>query len=197
MIAVADDDAALVRRALTGDQQAYAALYTRHAPVLLVRMRRILGHAHEAEDLLQVLFTSAFARLRHYDARRPLAAWLHGFAFHLVGRALRARTRRRWLLFGFDSRDVARSALPSPELSAVEREQVRALYAAMDKLSEKQRIVFALCALDGVSLTEAADLLSISVQAVSERLQLARAALARSLVQSEHLPNRGVAARGE
>lgn len=70
-------DVALVARAKTGDVEAFAAIYDRHAHALFPLARRMLGDANDARDLLQDVFIEAWQGIRGYDpARANVRTWL-------------------------------------------------------------------------------------------------------------------------
>src|ERR671933_2754245 len=61
--AQASVDAALVRRSLRGDGDAFAALFDRHAPRVYALAYQILGDRAEAEDITQDAFLQALSAL--------------------------------------------------------------------------------------------------------------------------------------
>lgn len=74
------------------DQAAFAAIVTRHGPMVLGVCRRIIGTMHDAEDAFQATFlllAQKAARIIPGDAVGP---WLHGVACRV---ALKSRTMLR------------------------------------------------------------------------------------------------------
>ena len=76
-------DVELMQRAQSGDTEAFAAIYDRHAGALLALAQRMLGG--EALDLLHDVFLEAWQEVRSYDPSRA--------------------TPRTWLLVRLRSRD--------------------------------------------------------------------------------------------
>jgi RNA polymerase sigma-70 factor (ECF subfamily) len=71
------DDLELMRRAQSGDVDAFAHIYDRHAPVLLAVAQRMLASASEAHDLLHDVFLEAWQAVRSYDPQRAgVRTWL-------------------------------------------------------------------------------------------------------------------------
>ena len=70
-------DEVLVRAIASGDTRALAALYDRHAPLMLGLARRIVGGTSEAEDIVHDVFVEAWRRASDYDeSRGSVKAWL-------------------------------------------------------------------------------------------------------------------------
>lgn len=176
-------DEELVRRARDGDQRAFAELYRRHAPLVLVRLRRVLGRDGGAEDVLQEVFIQVSRKLDQYQPQHAFGAWLHGFAFHIAGRQLRSRRRKWWLSFGGGAAldQVQDTVTKSPERQVMGRQLTAHLYKAMDNLNATSRIAFALHELDGLGVTEIGQMLNMSPQAVFGRVERARKQVLKQL----------------
>jgi RNA polymerase sigma-70 factor (ECF subfamily) len=82
----AEKDATLVQAMAEGDPSALAALYERHAGLLLGLAMRIVKERREAEDLLHDVFLEAYRAAKDFDPRRGKArTWL---AIRMRSRAL-------------------------------------------------------------------------------------------------------------
>ena len=91
------DDRATVRAVLDGDRDAFRGLVEREGPSVVRACYRILGDIHEAEDIAQEAFVTAFRSLPTWRGDGPFGAWLSRIAVRL---ALRQAGRRRsvtWL----------------------------------------------------------------------------------------------------
>jgi RNA polymerase sigma-70 factor (ECF subfamily) len=165
-------DLALVRRASTGDRAAQRELF--HATRLGVHhtLFRVLGSNREIEDVLQDSFIEIFRALPSFRGDSSLATWCKTIA-----------TRTAYLT-------ISRRKPPTTDLALVEhlvdldapgadrvahaREAARHLYAALDRIEPKQRIAFALFAIDGLTIDEVAELTESSRVAVKTRIWRAR-----------------------
>jgi RNA polymerase sigma-70 factor (ECF subfamily) len=88
-------EAALVRAAQRGSEEAVAELFTRHWGAAYRAALLVTGDRAAAEDIAQEAFLAALRALPRFDLRRPLRPWLHRI---VVNRAIdwsRARTHRR------------------------------------------------------------------------------------------------------
>jgi RNA polymerase sigma-70 factor (ECF subfamily) len=70
--------------------------------------------------------------------------------------------------------DQLESRLPNPEKTLVEAEDLRQALRELNALPDRQREVLYLCAVEGLSLDEAADVLGIGKDAVKSSLCQAR-----------------------
>jgi RNA polymerase sigma-70 factor (ECF subfamily) len=87
-------EAALVRAAQRGSEQAVAELFDRHWSAAYRAALLVTGDRAAAEDIAQEAFVSALRALSSFDLRRPLRPWLHRI---VVNRAIdfsRARALR-------------------------------------------------------------------------------------------------------
>src|SRR5437763_13750959 len=83
-----------VQRAISGDQAAMRALWTRHAPHIDVVVRRLVGHDPDlAADIAQEVWIQIFRALPSYRGDSQFGTWAHRIAVSRTLNALR-KTRR-------------------------------------------------------------------------------------------------------
>ncbi|MFL5340623.1 MAG: sigma-70 family RNA polymerase sigma factor [Gemmataceae bacterium] len=160
----------------TNDGDAFATLVERHGPMVLGLCRRLLADAPDADDAFQATFLT-LARRPALARPEALAAWLYGTARRI---ALRIRqTRRRYVGLPEGVRDPGGDPLAA--VSA--RELLDRLDAEIARLPDRLRLPLVLCALDGLTVEEAAARLDTTPSAVKGRLERARARLHARLVR--------------
>jgi RNA polymerase sigma factor (sigma-70 family) len=103
-----DDDAILVRRCLSGDDEAIQHLVNRFQADVFGLCVRLLHHRHDAEDVTQEVFLRIFRSLRRWDSQRPLKPWIIGIAVNRCRTWLTQRARRPELV------DYLQETLPGP-----------------------------------------------------------------------------------
>src|SRR3954468_9394767 len=137
-------DGQLLARFLDGgDEAAFAALVRRHGPMVLGVCRRVLGHAHDAEDAFQATFLVLARRAASVARREAVASFLYGVAYRTALRARARRARRH-----ATERQVGR--MPHPEVAPPEAQGWRpVLDRELSRLPEKYRAALVLCDLEG------------------------------------------------
>lgn len=179
----APSDAVLTERAVHGDAQAFAAIVARYKGPLFRFIRRYVGHADDAYDLLQQTYVAAWSSLSRYDPERPLRTWLQTIALNKCrDHARKIRVSR--LLFRVGLGDAAGHVAdhrPSVEDDLLRDERLRALSTAIAELPRPLKEPLLLTVFGDLSQAEAGRQLGISAKAVETRVARARRALADRL----------------
>jgi RNA polymerase sigma-70 factor (ECF subfamily) len=160
-------DRALLAALHDGHPSAAAVLYDRHSPAAERTLVRILGRDADVADLLNEVFLRAVKRVDSVVDAEALGMWLTRIAVFVAREQLRARRRRRWLLF-FPSEAVPEmeANVASPDL----RQAVAHLYRALDTLPLDDRVTFSLRYVEEMELTEVAVACDVSLATAKRRL---------------------------
>ncbi len=151
------------------DEAAFAALVSRHGPMVLSVCRGVLGDAHAAEDAFQATFLVLARKAGSIRHRKSAGGWLCQVARRV---ALRARARAADRLERERGAVAMSSAEPWLDLSL--RELRSAVHEEVGRLPEKYRTPVVLCHLEGKTQEEAARLLGVSGGAIKGRLERGR-----------------------
>jgi len=175
------------------DPDAFEAFYREHLGAVERFVARRVSDVHLAADLTADIFLAAIDAAPSFraDRGRPVA-WLTGIARNVVAGELRRRQRELHAVRRISGRRLLDddSAARIVERIDAERE-TRRLYAALDRLSGRDRALMELVAVDGLPVNEAAAVLG--VKPATARVRLHRS---RRLVH-EHLSRPIPAARTE
>jgi RNA polymerase sigma factor (sigma-70 family) len=171
-------DGQLLARFLDGrDEAAFAALVKRHGPMVLGVCRRVLGHAHDAEDAFQAAFLVLAQRAGAVLRREAVASFLYGVAYRTAQRARARRARRH-----ATERQV--QDMPHPAVGPPEAQDWRpVLDRELSRLPPKYRACLVLCDLEGKPRREAARQLNLAEGTLASRLATARRMLSRRLTK--------------
>ncbi len=82
-----DSDRDLLRRFVAGDQDAFAALFRRHAAMILGVCRRTLPRLQDAEDACQATFLVLSRKAKSGRWQQSVANWLYLTAHRVAGNA--------------------------------------------------------------------------------------------------------------
>jgi RNA polymerase sigma-70 factor (ECF subfamily) len=163
-----------VRRAQNGESAGFRELYTRHKRDVSRLVLRMIGPRPDLEDVVQEVFVQVFRSLAAFRAESRFSTWLHRVTVNVSLMYLRAQKSRPQL-----GRDSTAPEPPAPEQSspaagAATAERLRALYAILDQISDKKRVVFVLHDLEGVAAAEISEMVGAPVLTVRTRLFYAR-----------------------
>ena len=157
-------------------QAIFNALVEDHSAPLYRMAYRLVGDRHEAEDLVQEAFRSAWKSRLRYESGRGDRAWL---ASILRRRAIdRLRRRRVRLVYTGDSPAEVAIAGEDPLAGEYPDE----IQAALDELPDKLRHALLLVVVGDLTHQEVADMLEIPLGTVLSRVNRARQRLRKSLL---------------
>jgi RNA polymerase sigma-70 factor (ECF subfamily) len=149
-----------------------------HVTVLYRVAYRLVGDAHEAEDVVQDTFRSAWTSRELFDSSRSERAWLMAILRRRVADHWRRRERR----------EVSAPAdLPHPAAAATDPfgdELSGAMQRALGRLPEELRETLLLVVVGELTHQEAADLQGIPLGTVLSRVSRARGRLREYLLEA-------------
>lgn len=182
------EDASLIVRYLSGNEQAFAVLVERYQQRVVNFVFRSIGDKERAEDIAQETFLRVYRHLHTFDASRKFSSWIYRIAANLAYNELRDRSRSPLVLFQkfreyMDDGDLwfEAPARTNPEHELYLSELRAALLEAVALLPAHQRIAFSLREFEERSYTEIAEITRTNLGTVKSRLSRAREALALRL----------------
>ncbi|GAB3420891.1 RNA polymerase sigma factor [Flindersiella endophytica] len=163
-------------RRIGSDPEAFEAFYRKHIEAIQRFVARRVDDPYLAADLTADVFLAAIDSAATYrPSRGSPAGWLYGVAHNVVA----AERRRQARELRATSRLSGRRLLEADDLARLEERidaeaRARQLYQAMDQLPDSERAVLELTALEGLTVSEAAQALRITPVAARVRLHRAR-----------------------
>ena len=148
-----------------------------HGPMVYGTAWRILGHAADAEDVVQ----DVFLQVHQLQQAHPVRYWV-GLLRRLAACRALDRLRRRRKTVPLDGLRLA-AAIDAPDAALVERETSERLRGAIGRLPRREGEAFCLRYFEDLSYQQIAEALSITPGAAAAALHKARAKLEAALVE--------------
>lgn len=163
------NEAELIQAAADGDMNAFKELYERYLGQVTRTVGKYLGPRPDVEDVVQEVFVELHGTLDKVSDYDRFGGWVYRISRNVaISHIRKAPTSVDF---------VTLQTLKAPtdqwkKLAA--RERVRALYAAMDCLSDSQREAVIMYEIDGFTLQEIADKTETSINTIASRVRRGR-----------------------
>lgn len=134
-------DAAILRKASEGDEQAFGILYERYVGRIYNYIYYRTGNQFDAEDLTARVFLRAMKHIHNYQDRGvPFSAWLYRIAHNLVANWHRDNSRRQEI--ALEDTYIMQPSREHPETTLLRNEEQEVLLAIIQKLPpERQQLL--------------------------------------------------------
>jgi len=166
-------DAEVARGLVEGERWAVCEAWHRFAPIVLSNAERFLGSRTEAEDVVQEVLFGVFQKAK--TLRDP--GRLRSFIFGFTARALRSELRRRRVR----NRIVPTENAPDVPFRATDfesRDLLAKLFALLNRLRPRDRLIFVLRRMESMSVPEIAATMDISMSTVKRSVAYASSRMA-------------------
>lgn len=180
----AEIDRRLAAAAQAGDRAAFERLILRHKQPLYRLVRRYVGDADDAYDVLQDCFVAAWLALGRFDTRQAFSPWLRAIAINKCRDHGRRRIVRRrfWLLLSQANDFAANAAMEDVgQHDDIETVRLRRLDEAIGSLPRWYKEPLLLTMISGLTHAQAARQLKTTTKAVEMRIRRAKARLRDAL----------------
>ena len=187
----AGDDARLVERLKARDEAALEGLMAQYQARVFGLALRLTANRQDAEEVLQDVFWSVLKNINSFRGESTLSTWIYRIAANTALMKVRKQPKSQHVPLeeelGPAMTEDGRIAepvvdwtrLPSDELER--KELAQRLEEATAQLPPDYRTVLVLRDIEGLSATEAGEVLNLSVAALKSRLHRARLFLRKQL----------------
>lgn len=180
----------LVVHASNGDVDAFTELARRYQKKIFQTVFWMTRNQQDADDLCQEAFLHAYKHLKKFKQRSSFYTWIYRIAVNLtlnfLKRKLREKKRSQIPIENCFERDNGMLHHLSPEKNSLRKELRKKLNQAIDSLPAPYKISFVLVVFQGLSHSQASEVLGCSENTVSWRIFKAR-----KMLQSKLLPYLG------
>ena len=174
-------DAFLMREVALGRRDALKVIMDRYMTMVSRTAYRIMCDRPDSEDITREVFIMVWRNASSYDGRYSVSTWLYGITCNFCLK----RLRRRRIMELFSIRpSVYESSAPaamSPEEDFITKETWAIFCRASLELSPRQRIVFTLLDLEGLSAEEVISITGMTTDEVKDNLHIARKKIRQEL----------------
>lgn len=174
-----------------GDKRAFDELYQRYSKPLINFFFRLMWKDREkAEDFMHDLFAKIICKPDSFDPTRSFKTWMYSVANNMVKNEYKKQEVRKNTSNGLDN-TYAVSDVNANVVGEVQDVQFRNEFeVSLAALDEKHSEAFKLRHIEGLSIKEIAEMLSLSDGTVKSRLFYATKYLAESLKDFDPVINR-------
>ena len=167
--------AELLRRAKTGDTEAFEQIIRQHERRVFRTALRLLRRVEDAEDAAQEVYLRLYKHLRRLRQDQDIMPWLYRVTVNVCHDTNRRRESAVLSIESPERPDLEpRDPAPNPYRQAAEAEEWRAMTRALDALPEKQRASIVLRDLEGLPEESVAEILGIAQATVRTHVCRAR-----------------------
>ncbi len=171
------EETALIDCIVSGQSAKFEILVGNYQQRIFATLLGMLGNRHDAEDVTQETFLTAFRKLDQFERRSSFYTWLHRIAFNAAIDLQRRkkRTKSRFVSGeGIENAEPGDPQADSPASIVMAKETVTQVQSALGRLDSERRNIIVLRDLQGLDYVEIASILDIPVGTVRSRLHRAR-----------------------
>ena len=188
-----EQEAAIVRKVLGGDANAFETLVLEYEKNVYNIALRMTGNSEDAADMTQEAFIKAYNSLQSFRGDSKFSVWLYRIVSNVCLDFLRSKNRRPTVSLSVEDDDGEDTQLDvadesqSPELlldRKLTRESVR---RGLDSLPPDYRQILLLREIQGLSYDEIAQALGLEVGTVKSRIFRARKRLCTFLIDDGNI----------
>lgn len=190
-----EQEAAVIRRVLDGDGNAFEALVAAYEKNVYNLALRMTGNAQDAEDMAQEAFVKAYTSLPGFRGDSKFSVWLYRIVSNVCLDFLRRQNRRPASSLSLEDEDGEESQMDIPDESQspeqlLERSLTQeAVRRGLQSLSAEQRQILLLREIQGLSYEEIAETLDLEAGTVKSRIFRARKKLCAFLIADGNIPD--------
>ena len=170
----------MISRCQSGDKTAFRWVVQTYQRMLFSLALKMLADEEEAKDIVQETFISVWKNFKNYDSRKPFTTWLYTISSRLCLNRLKAKKITACqpdditVFRQFASEEDSQRTLENSEWISI----VKTL---AEGLSKKQRLVFTLGQLEGLSSMEIEQITGLDAKQIKSNLYVARQTISKRL----------------
>ncbi len=188
-------EGALVRRAQSGDETAFREIVEKYQSKVFSIIHGIVRQRNDVEDIAQQVFTKVYFSIRNFDFRSSLITWIYKITVNECFDYLRKKKVRKLVYESDLSEDEVRRVenteppvdrQPRADSTLARRDYLLKL---MTRVSEEERTLLMLKEVEGYSVEELAEKMSMNENTIKVKLFRARQKLVKASQKLDIAPH--------
>lgn len=182
------DETQIIKQLKEGNEVAFKNMVDTFQEKVLNTSLGFVPSLHDAEDIVQEVFLEVFRSINKFRGDSKLSTWIYRITTTKCLEHIRAKKREKRKSF-FQSligmhENVDRIKVfdyNHPGVLLENKERSKTLFAAIEKLPEKQRVAFTLHKIEGLSYQEITSIMETSLSSVESLMFRAKKNLQKTL----------------
>jgi RNA polymerase sigma-70 factor (ECF subfamily) len=170
-----------------GNISSFRKLVEYHQPFAYATAFRILCNKYEAEEVVQDAFIRVWKHIVDFKTEMRFTTWLYKIIVNLAFDRIKAqKVKMKYIHFDIESSVILNK--PSTcdiESELIDREYAQIIQVLTEMLTPKQKIVFVLSELEGLSSGEISEITGLSTNKIKSNLYCARQEIKEKLSSIE------------
>jgi len=184
----------LVRRAQAGDDSAFREIVEKYQSKVFSIIHGIVRQRNDVEDIAQQVFAKVYFSIRNFDFRSSLITWIYKITVNECFDYLRKKKVRKLVYESDMSEDeVRRVENTEPVLDRTTRTDTTLarrdyIVKLMERVSDEEKQLLMLKEVEGYSVEELSEMLSMNENTIKVKLFRARQKLVKAAQRLEKAP---------
>lgn len=176
-------DPQTIQRSKEGDKEAFRCIVQHYQRMVFSLALKLVCNEEDAKDLVQDTFLKVWLNIKRYDAGKSFATWIYTIAVRLCLDQLKGQKQTvAWPEDESLFRQCADMVLDQ-QRELENREWIAIVRTLTAGLSEKQKLVFTLCQLEGLDVAEVKQMTGMNAIQIKSNLYVARQTIKKRLKQ--------------
>ena len=187
-------EGALVRRAQSGDESAFKEIVEKYQSKVFSIIHGIVRQKNDVEDIAQQVFSKVYFSIKNFDFRSSLITWIYKITVNECFDYLRKKKVRKLVYESDLSEDEVRRVentepatdrTPRADTALARRDYVTKL---LTRVSDEERNLLLLKEVEGYSVEELSQMLSMNENTIKVKLFRARQKLVKASQRLDRAP---------
>ncbi len=178
----------LINQSLNGDKTSFRKLLEFYQPFAYATAFRLVCNEYESEEIVQEAFIRVWKNLDRFDCNMRFTTWLYKIVVNLSYDKIRtARILQNKTDFDLSNYAILnKSSAENIESGLINRELAEIIRILTGKLTPRQKLVFTLSELEGLSVDEIKTITGLTSQKIKSNLYCARQNIREKLDRIEN-----------